>query len=173
MKRFFAVTLLAFALSRVAATIDVQVDQPGHRVPPTLWGVFFEDINLSADGGVYPELVRNRSFNESNNLDYWKLVGDNASDAVLAIDDSQPLNPLNRTSLRIRPREPLGAGERRLLGHERCRGRGYTLRLAARTADGFEGPVTVRIVQLERPASWPRGRLRGLSGRWKQYTLGH
>ena len=57
-----------------AAKITVQVDQPGHKVSPTLWGIFFEDINLSADGGIYPELVRNRSFEDAEQPENWKLV---------------------------------------------------------------------------------------------------
>ena len=48
-------------------------DQPGHAISPTLWGIFFEDINLSADGGIYPELVRNRSFEDSDQPEYWKF----------------------------------------------------------------------------------------------------
>ncbi len=35
-----------------AATIKVQVDKPGHKISPTLWGIFFEDINCSADAGI-------------------------------------------------------------------------------------------------------------------------
>src|ERR1051325_6543065 len=35
-----------------AAKLTIQVDKPGHKIPPTLWGIFFEDINLSADGGI-------------------------------------------------------------------------------------------------------------------------
>jgi len=42
-------------------SITVRVDQPGIKVSPLLWGIFFEDINLSTDGGIYAELVRNRS----------------------------------------------------------------------------------------------------------------
>ena len=43
-------------------TIMVQVNKPGAEVQPTMWGVFFEDINLGADGVIYAELVKNRSF---------------------------------------------------------------------------------------------------------------
>jgi len=56
------------------AKLTVQVDQPGHKIAPTLWGIFFEDINLSADGGLYPELVRNRSFEDSEKPEHWTLV---------------------------------------------------------------------------------------------------
>src|SRR5437667_1424659 len=93
--------LLATMIMTRAATIEVQVDKPGHKIAPTLWGIFFEDINLSADGGIYPELVRNRSFEDSDKPETWKL---NAPDGAteMAIDSSRPLNPLNRHSLRIR-----------------------------------------------------------------------
>ncbi len=40
----------------------VRADRPGARISPTMYGVFFEDINFGADGGLYAELVKNRSF---------------------------------------------------------------------------------------------------------------
>ena len=40
----------------------MQVDKPGAAIPKTLFGLFFEDINFGADGGLYPERVKNRSF---------------------------------------------------------------------------------------------------------------
>ncbi|HKC87087.1 MAG TPA: hypothetical protein VKG02_13970, partial [Blastocatellia bacterium] len=42
--------------------VTVQVDRPGAAISPTLFGLFFEDINFGADGGLYPERVKNRSF---------------------------------------------------------------------------------------------------------------
>jgi len=85
-----------------AAQISVSVDQPGHRISPTLWGIFFEDINNSADGGIYPELVRNRSFEDSEKLENWKFVTEANHKGSATIDDSGPLNPFNRRSLRVR-----------------------------------------------------------------------
>ncbi len=162
-------TALASAFTTRAATIDVQVDQPGHRVAPTLWGIFFEDINLSADGGIYPELVRNRSFNESTKPDYWKLVGDDAQ-TELAIDDTTPLNPLNRGSLRIRSREDFVLENEGYWGMNIVEGEGYTLRLVARAADGYEGPVTVRIVGAG-GGELAKGTLTQLSRRWREHSL--
>src|SRR5665213_2696424 len=79
------------------AKISVAVNQPGHKISPILWGIFFEDINLSADGGLYPELVRNRSFEDSEKPDFWKITG-----AEATIDDSVPLNYFNRRYLRLK-----------------------------------------------------------------------
>nr|HPJ59600.1 alpha-L-arabinofuranosidase [Bacteroidales bacterium] len=42
--------------------VSVNAGSPLFEVQPTMWGVFFEDINFAADGGVYAELVKNRSF---------------------------------------------------------------------------------------------------------------
>jgi alpha-L-arabinofuranosidase len=146
-----------------AATVEVQVDQPRHRVSPTLWGIFFEDINLSADGGVYPELVRNRSFDASDTPEYWEVVGDDASQTELKIDATQPLNPLNRTSLRVRSSKPFTLENQGFWGMNVVAGRGYTLRLSARAADGFEGPLTVKLVS-ENGDELAAGTIRRLGG---------
>ena len=42
--------------------LTVKVNEPKADIQPTMWGIFFEDINLGADGGIYAELVKNRSF---------------------------------------------------------------------------------------------------------------
>ena len=42
--------------------LTIVADKPIAAVAPTMWGLFFEDINFGADGGLYAELVKNRSF---------------------------------------------------------------------------------------------------------------
>src|SRR3984957_3539039 len=73
------------------ASLTVDVDKPGHAISPTLWGIFFEDINLSADGGIYPELVRNRSFEDADTPENWEFtsVGDGKSEASVITADVQ------------------------------------------------------------------------------------
>src|SRR6516164_6463404 len=85
--------LLATAAMTHAASIEVQVDKPGHRIAPTLWGIFFEDINLSADGGIYPELVRNRSFEDGEQPEFWKLSDAADGKSEMKIEALRPLNP--------------------------------------------------------------------------------
>src|SRR6267378_7529532 len=43
-------------------TLIVRVNEPKAEIKPSMWGIFFEDINFAADGGLYAELVKNRSF---------------------------------------------------------------------------------------------------------------
>ncbi len=56
--------LLAFAAMSVKAQVNIKVDvaQRGIEISPTLYGIFYEDINYASDGGLYAELIRNRSF---------------------------------------------------------------------------------------------------------------
>src|SRR5436190_4551810 len=55
------------------ATFTVQANKPTATIAPTMWGIFFEDINLGADGGLYAELVKNRSFEFDTPLMGWKI----------------------------------------------------------------------------------------------------
>lgn len=47
-------------------TVTVDLAAPGAAIPPTLYGIFFEEINHAGDGGLYAELVRNRGFEDAN-----------------------------------------------------------------------------------------------------------
>lgn len=69
-------TLAVFAshsFSQQNHTLVVKAAQPTATISPTMWGVFFEDINLGADGGIYAELVKNRSFEFFKPLMGWTV----------------------------------------------------------------------------------------------------
>ena len=70
----------ALALSALTATaqshvIDINTKKLGAPVQPTMYGLFFEDINYAADGGLYGELVKNRSFEFPDRLMGWEAFG--------------------------------------------------------------------------------------------------
>ncbi len=68
------------AQSPVAFTI--QTDKTIANISPTMWGIFFEDINLGADGGIYAELIKNRSFEFTKPLMGWKKLQSQAAAAL-------------------------------------------------------------------------------------------
>jgi len=72
-------------------------------------GHFFEDINFAADGGIYAELVKNRSFEFTTPLMGWKEIKQNGgSGKLLVINDAQ-LKPQNPRYLRITSDAAAGA----------------------------------------------------------------
>ena len=68
-------TAAAFSQSNAQAKclINVKVDKAIAAIQPTMWGIFFEDINMGADGGIYAELVKNRSFEFYKPLAGWTV----------------------------------------------------------------------------------------------------
>jgi len=162
--------VLLCAASAVAASIKVRVDQPGHKVAPTLWGIFFEDINLSADGGIYPELVRNRSFEDSERPEHWKVVSSSDGQADTEIDTNRPLTPMNRRSLRVRFQGGVVLENGGYWGMNLVQGERYSLRLAARVADGFQGPLKAALLN-QAGNELAKGEVTGMDGQWKHFTL--
>ena len=68
--------LAVAACSAPALRLDIDLEHPGAPVQPTMYGIFFEDINYAADGGLYAELVKNRSFEfPQDPLQGWKAFG--------------------------------------------------------------------------------------------------
>lgn len=65
--------------------ITVAADKPGARISPHMWGIFFEDINFAADGGLYAELVKNRSFEFPMPMMGWKQSRLDGADATLLV----------------------------------------------------------------------------------------
>jgi len=63
----------AFIKAQSKPGIIVSVNKSIAAVQPTMWGIFFEDINFGADGGIYAELVKNRSFEFSMPLMGWTV----------------------------------------------------------------------------------------------------
>lgn len=59
-------------------TVDVNASQPGASVAPSMYGIFFEEINHGAEGGLYGELIQNRSFEESLPIEGCTQVGENS-----------------------------------------------------------------------------------------------
>ena len=58
----FAALAVAAGMSAQTQTFDINTSKVGGAIPSTMYGIFFEDINYAADGGLYGELVKNRSF---------------------------------------------------------------------------------------------------------------
>ncbi len=152
-----ALTLLALTALNHAQTgiakITVNVDQPGHKISPMLFGIFFEDINLSSDGGIYPELVRNRSFEDADTLQNWNFISLNGKSTatiskadVYARPPLPPLNPFNRNSLCIKADGSFTIKNEGYWGMNIAKGESYLFKVAAKALDGFNAPVYVRLI---------------------------
>ncbi len=164
--------LLAPALN-AQVRVTVQADQPGAKINPAMWGIFFEDINLGADGGIYAELLKNRSFEFPDAMMGWKpILGFSSGPAQgsLSIHAEAPFSPANPHYLRI---ESLGAAAYGV-ANEGFRGIGvsegqnydFTAQIRA-----TEGSPAVRL-ELVNPAGLVLAtkKIAALTDGWKKYS---
>ncbi|MBO7137938.1 MAG: carbohydrate binding domain-containing protein [Bacteroidaceae bacterium] len=80
-RTLMAVPMTCLCMSAWAqVNIDVDIAQRGIEISPTLYGIFYEDINFASDGGLYAELIRNRSFEyNAEQPEHWDAKGANIS----------------------------------------------------------------------------------------------
>jgi alpha-N-arabinofuranosidase len=81
--------------------IFVRAGQTGIPIQPTMWGIFFEDINMAADGGLYAELVKNRSFEFNVPLMGWKEHKASPADGSVLVINRAAENPANPRFIRV------------------------------------------------------------------------
>ncbi|MEH6304417.1 alpha-L-arabinofuranosidase C-terminal domain-containing protein [Olivibacter sp. CPCC 100613] len=76
-------------------TFTIDASHPIADISPNMWGVFFEDINLGADGGIYAELIKNRSFEFADPFMGWKKLGENIGEGAFLVLNrkDKPNNP--------------------------------------------------------------------------------
>ena len=182
------------------ARITVDVDKPGHAVPTTLYGIFFEEINHAGEGGLYAEMVLNRDFEMTtlpkgakwagnllrtadgwqerkwfgNELWGWQFVADGGTSGSIWLDDREPLNDRNPHALRLTVREPCthaGVANSGFWGMNLVADRWYDLTFYARTAGAERFDITVALESANGRACYTSAVVCDVGGAWKEYRV--
>jgi alpha-L-arabinofuranosidase len=124
-KKLFVLTAaIITGLTASAQTqLTVQANKPITNVPANMWGIFFEDINFAADGGLYAELVKNRSFEFYTPLMGWNEVKQNKDTGHILIVNRTGANTANPRYAALTVNAPNGSYG---LSNEGFRGMGIT-----------------------------------------------
>ncbi|PTN10145.1 alpha-L-arabinofuranosidase C-terminal domain-containing protein [Mangrovibacterium marinum] len=138
------VAVLWLSAVQAQTKIELQLNKPGPKIQPTMWGIFFEDINFAADGGLYAELVKNRSFAFDDPLMGWKSY---RKDSLRIINETGA-----STASRFVRLLPLKSSQKNFLQNEGFRGMGfsegeeYRLTVNARVPEGNEQELKVELL---------------------------
>ena len=174
MKKIATLLALSLALGVQAQehVMTVDVSKPTAQIQPTMYGIFFEDINFGADGGLYAELVKNRSFEFPQALMGWKTFG------KVELHDDGPFDK-NPHYVRLfpagHPHKHTGLDNEGFFGMGVRKGAGYRFSVWARLPEGDE-PCKIQI-QLCNPASLGEEQALGSaeltidSREWKKYQV--
>ncbi len=163
----------------VKMTVDVV--PPGHAIPASFYGAFFEDINNGGEGGAYAELIQNRAFNAqpsetgAPSFDPWTLVTSAGAAGTMSLDATQPLNSTLTASLELTVSK-VGAGGRVGIanpgywGIAVAPGVSYTVSLEAKADAGFSGPLTLSLETTSGGNVLAQTSIDGLTSSWQKFT---
>ena len=164
---------LAFLLLPVQGQVTMHLDatRRGPLVSPYQYGLFYEEINHAGEGGLYAELVRNRSFEEG--LEGWSAIGD----ARLSMAKEGLLNEAQGQALMV---ETVGASATNLVGVLNAGFWGmnvvndstYTLSFWAKGAKSFSGKLWAELRGSDGTTVLGRAKVSGSvrNGSWQRLT---
>jgi alpha-N-arabinofuranosidase len=168
--------LAATALAQQPATLNIDLTKPLHNVSPTLYGLMTEEINYSYDGGLYAEMVRNRTFQEHgwDGIAHWTLVEKGDSEASMAIDSETGPSAALQHSLRLNvkradERNPAGIRNEGYWGMAVRPNTTYQGSLYAKS-DGVDS-IAVSLVSNNSGKALASASIGGVSAEWKQYEF--
>ncbi len=152
-------------------SLTIHTDKPGPKINTAMWGIFFEDINLGADGGLYAELVKNRGFEFPEAMMGWSKVSPGAAKGTLSIRTNAPLNEVTPHYLRIESEASATFG----IANEGFRGIGvkagelYDFSAQVRAVEGVRS-ISVELVS-ENGTELAHTHIGNLSGNWKKVSV--
>ena len=140
-------TTLAFATAISASAqnnITVNAQKLGAPIPKTMYGIFFEDINFAADGGLYAELVKNRSFEFPNHLQGWTAFG------KFEVRNDNPAYDRNPNYVRLIPvghrHKRTGLENSGFFGIGLKKGEEYRISFTARRTDDKDATIRIQLI---------------------------
>ncbi len=179
--RTYAGALAAGAIAQLAGPGRLSIDatQRGATINPTQFGAFLEEINHSADGGLYAELIRNRDLKESSSTPVaWSAIG--APGAGISLDSTDPLTSANPVSLKLTVPQNAGPGRVGVAnsgywGVPVKPSTSYQVSFYGRSSTASPGPLTVDL-ESDSGQVWATATPTvtaapsGVSGAWTRYT---
>ncbi|HKO10743.1 MAG TPA: alpha-L-arabinofuranosidase C-terminal domain-containing protein [Acidobacteriaceae bacterium] len=181
-RRFFAALLIAgmplACMAQNDATLTIETARPGASVSPTLYGIMTEEINHSYDGGLYAELVSNRTFQPGRvpGIENWTLIQNGNSRATIEIDPTTGPSAAIPHSLKLVVRSAEAQGDAGFSNtgywgmavHPETTYRGS---FYARAEDPAIGAVTIRLVNNNTGSVAASTTVPSLGTSWQRYEF--
>ena len=167
----------AAPLLAAEATLTIDTTKPIGKVQPLHYGLMTEEINHSYDGGLYAELIQNRSFlDDAQTPRHWSVVQEGGAQAAMTLDQDHPRSEQLPVSLRLDVKvaseaHPAGIANEGYWGIPVKTQTRYRVTLYARASPGFTGPITVAIQSEDGATVYATAKTPQLSADWKAYTV--
>ena len=174
--------------------LQIQADKVIAKMPPTFYGLMTEEINFAFEGGLYGELIRNRTFKadamrqtikaenynpgsyypvkfacSSNSPRFWSAVGN----AKISLDTNNILNRWLNVSLKLdvsgaSKDSPAGVANDGFWGIPLRPNATYRASFFAKS-EHFSGPLTISLESKDGKRVFASKQVSGIGGKWKKY----
>lgn len=165
-----------FVILHAQPQLVVNTNSAGIKISPSLYGIFFEDINHAADGGLYAELISNRSFEDNASSPVnWSLVKTGNASGSISLDTLQRLNSAQMFELKIQAltassKARIGAANAGFWGINVVDKRHYKLSFFARSMGKYKGKVVVSLENNDGTQTYASTAVTSISGQWQKYS---
>ena len=168
---FAAACVFAFAAKPIAV-LDADFSAPKTEVSPSLYGIFFEDINYGADGGLYGELIQNRSFESSYATEGWDKIKAKGGKTTLKAKNADSLNENNPHygELKI-DMVGSGAGNKGFGGIPLEQGKSYKGSLYIKSKDGSINSAVIALDDGKAKEKFAETKISGITTEWKKFDF--
>lgn len=183
------------------AVLDVDASREGITISPTLYGLFYEEINHAGEGGLYAELIQNRSFEDearpipnrrfgangegerfggrpaSGMIPAWITANSDGATSKMEITTTKLLNKVQQKALKwtiskATAEAPAGIANTGFWGIESVKGDRYTLTFWARADKNYKGSLRVGLQSKEGDVWYAEAVVKGKIGKeWKKYSV--
>jgi alpha-L-arabinofuranosidase len=187
-----------FCADSQAVRMDIKADSKQITVSPDLYGIFYEEINHAGDGGLYAEMVQNRSFEEhvppgnttvrngrlltkngwryqpflDSGLYAWSKIEQGGAKVTIGLDNKSPLSTNTPHSMKViieAVGQGAGVANEGYWGMAVAAGQTYNLSLYARTNAGQTVDMTATLESADGSSVYAKSPMDGVGGKWKQY----
>ncbi len=165
------------AFAQAPVTLDIQVNKPVAQVSPTLYGLMTEEINYSYDGGIYAEMVRNRTFHDNlREPEHWYLVQNGNAQASIEMDKANGPSEALDISLKLNVKQADAQNQAGVLnegfwGMALRANTTYKGSFYAKADSGQTGPVSVSLVNNNSGQAVATATVAALTTEWKKYEF--
>jgi alpha-L-arabinofuranosidase len=174
LKPILTCCLFLFAATIMGQTIlTIDGSQKGPQINSSLYGLFFEEINHAGDGGIYAELIRNRSFEDNSNIpEGWRSLGS----AQTSLFTKGLLNKVQGEALHVNISSGTnmkflsGISNEGFWGINAVKGRTYTLNLWMQSPKGYHGKIAASLQSADGTKIYARTIFSSIGKSWKKYT---
>ena len=158
-------------------TITIDAGEAVANSSPILYGFMTEEINYSYDGGLYGELIANRTFQDPPaNLKRWSLVQDPGASGAFDFDTSEKYNDQLPVSLKLTAttasdKMRVGVANEGFWGIAVRPNTTYRASFYAKASGNFTGPLTVAISGTKEPVTYALATVPKLTSTWQKYEV--